>query len=398
MSKTASIRTLKQATEKAVEDKTQIAELTKRIEHSEAQFRALIEKSSDAVALVTAQGDALYASPATYRLVGYTPEEFIKLRNPFKLVPPDDRKFVTMLFEKLLTKPGTTEHAIYRVTHKNGQQIWIESQMTNLLDDPNVNAIVINYRDISERKMLETQKEDFISIATHELKTPVTSIKGYSQVLQNRFGKAGNLGAVAMLSKMNVQISKLTNLIGDLLDVRRVDEGILQLHKGRFDFNSLVSDIVEEMQITTTKHHIAAKLGGTKIITGDRDRLGQVLTNLISNAIRYSPHQKEIAVSTTSNVKGVTVCVQDFGIGIPKEKQKRVFDRFFRAGESEDTYAGLGLGLFISSEIVDRHGGRMWVESEEGEGSKFYFNLPIRQPEDDKRLSLASARPYGVHG
>jgi len=162
---------------------------TAMVSRSEERFRALTEKSSDAIALVTPLGKVVYASPGTAALMGYTPEEMQELKNPFELAPPDDRKFVTKLFEKLLKRPGTLEKAIYRVLHKNGNHIWIESAMTNLLENPNVEAVVINYRDITERKLLETQKNDFISIATHELKTPVTSIKGYTQVLQSRFAK-----------------------------------------------------------------------------------------------------------------------------------------------------------------------------------------------------------------
>ena len=345
---------------------------------SEARFRALIEKSTDAIALVTKIGKVIYASPATKGLMGYTPEEFKKLTNPFELAPPNDRKVVTKLFEKLLKKPDSTENAVYRVLHKNRKHIWIESAMTNLIDDPNVNAVVINYRDISDRKLLETQKIDFISIATHELKTPVTSIKGYTQVLQSRFKKEGNVQAVEMLSKMNAQLKKLTVLISDLLDVTQVDGGKLQFHIGFFDFNELVTDIVNEMKLTTIKHHITTKIAPTKIINGDRDRIGQVITNLISNAIKYSPHDKKIIVTTSVDKSNVTLCIQDFGIGISKEKQSKVFDRFFRAGDANDTFAGLGLGLFISSEIVKRHGGRIWVNSIKDEGSTFCFTLPIK--------------------
>jgi len=360
-----------------LKDKAHINFLTEKIAQSEARFRALTEKSSDAIALVTSKGKVVYASPTTKALMGYTPEELKKLRNPFELAPPDDRKSVTKIFSKLLKEPGSTEHAVYRVLHKNGKHIWIESAMTNLLNDPNVEAVVINYRDISERKLLESQKEDFISIATHELKTPVTSIKGYAQVLQDRFGKEGNTKAVALLAKMNVQITKLTNLIGDLLDVTKVDGGLLQFHKSSFNFDVLVTDIIDEMQMTTTKHQIEKKLAAAQKVTGDRDRVGQVITNLLSNAIRYSPHNKKIIVTTLGNKKDVTLRVQDFGIGIQQEKKDKVFERFFRAGNSEDTFAGLGLGLFISSEIIKRHGGRMWVDSVEGKGSKFYFVIPL---------------------
>ena len=349
-----------------------------KLSNSEERFRALTEKGSDAVALVTPKGKVTYASPATEKLMGYTSEEFKKLTNPFELVPLDDRKLVTKLFEKLLKKPGSTEHAIYRILHKNGKHIWIESAMTNLLKDPNVEAVVINYRDFSERKLLETQKDDFISIATHELKTPVTSIKAYAQVLQSRFSKEGNVKAVEMLAKMDVQLKKLTGLIGDLLDVTRVDGGKLQFHEGIFDFNELASEIIEEMKLTTTKHPIAKRLGDTKIVDGDRDRIGQVITNLLSNAIKYSPHNEKIIVTTLASAKEITLRVQDFGIGIAKEQQDKVFERFFRVGDAEDTYAGLGLGLFISSEIIKRHGGRIWVESISGKGSIFCFTLPIK--------------------
>ncbi|MHB1086728.1 MAG: ATP-binding protein [Minisyncoccota bacterium] len=350
---------------------------SERIAGSEERFRALTEKSADAIALVTRKGKVTYASPGTEGLMGYTPEEFKKLSNPFKLVPPNDRKLITKLFQKLLKAPGSTEHAVYRVLHKNGKHIWIESAMTNLIDDPNVNAVVINYRDITERKHLETQKDDFISIATHELKTPVTSIKAYAQVLQSRFAKEGNLKAVEMLSKMDVQLKKLTGLIGDLLDVTKVEGGKLQFHEGLFDFNELAAEIIDEMKLTTSKHTITKHLVGTTIIQGDRDRIGQVITNLLSNAIKYSPHDEKIIVTTSGNKKEVTLCVQDFGIGIAKDQQDRVFERFFRVGDAEDTFAGMGLGLFISSEIVKRQDGRISVKSTGKKGSSFCFTLPI---------------------
>ena len=360
---------------------------TKKISGSDERFRALIEKSSDAIALVTRKGKVVYASPATEELMGYTPEEFKTLANPFELVPLDDRKFVTKLFEKLLKKPGSTEHAVYRVLHKNGKHIWIESAMTNLINDPNVKAVVINYRDISERKYLESQKDDFISIATHELKTPVTSIKAYAQVLQSRFVNEGNVQAAEMLLKMDVQFKKLTGLIGDLLDVTRVKEGKLQFHESFFDFNELVSEIIEEMKLTTSKHHITKHLTATKTVYGDRDRVGQVITNFLSNAIKYSPHHEKIVVRTMGDKKGMTLCVQDFGIGITKDQQDKVFERFFRVGKSEDTFAGLGLGLFISSEIIKRHGGKIRVTSAESKGSTFCFTLPVNHTVSSRHVT-----------
>jgi signal transduction histidine kinase len=177
---------------------------------------------------------------------------------------------------------------------------------------------------------------------------------------------------------MDAQLKKLTVLIGDLLDVTQVDGGKLQFHVGFFNFNELVTEIVNEMKLTTTKHHITANIAATKVINGDRDRIGQVITNLISNAIKYSPHDEKIIITTSVDKTNVFLCIQDFGIGISKEKQGKVFNRFFRAGDADNTFAGLGLGLFISSEIVKRHGGRIWVESIKNKGSTFCFTLPIK--------------------
>ncbi|MGI8419326.1 MAG: PAS domain-containing sensor histidine kinase, partial [Candidatus Levyibacteriota bacterium] len=364
----------------SLEDITTQRRVEEARERSEKRFRAMIEKSDDAIALVDAKGKVLYASPSTVKVLGYTPEELQKLNNPFELVPPDERKPVTTLFEQVLKKRGSSGHTTHRIKHKGGSFIWLESVMTNLLFDPNVYAVVINYRDINKRRELEIQKDEFIGIASHELKTPVTSIKGYTQVLQNRFQKDGNIKAVELLSRMDGQINKLTSLIADLLDSTKIEGGKLQFHEGYFDFNELTTDIIEEMQLTSLKHTLIKKLATTKTISGDRDRIGQVITNLLSNAIKYSPHSNKIIVTTSEDKGNITLCVQDFGVGVPKEKQDKVFDRFFRVGgKKRDSFAGLGLGLYIAAEIIKRHNGRIWVESDGKKGTTFCFSLPIKK-------------------
>ncbi len=364
----------------SIEDITAQKQAEEAKEREVKHFRALIENSEDAIALVDAKGKVLYGSPSTVKVLGYTSVELQKLSNPFELVPPDERKPVTTLFEKILKKPGSIGHTTHRIKHKNGSFIWMECVLTNQLTDPNVCAVVINYRDVNTKRQLEIQKDEFIGIASHELKTPVTSIKGYTQVLKNRFGKEGNIKAVELLSRMDGQINKLTSLIADLLDSNKIEGGKLQFHEGYFDFNELTTEIVEEMQLTSTKHTIIKKLATTKTISGDRDRIGQVITNLLSNAIKYSPHSDKIIITTSEDKENITLCAQDFGVGVPKEKQYKVFDRFFRVGGKErDTFAGLGLGLYIAGEIIKRHSGRIWVESDGKKGSTFSFSLPIKK-------------------
>ena len=227
-----------------------------------------------------------------------------------------------------------------------------------------VQLILLAIEDITERKRAErekqqllSQREEFMAIASHELKTPVTSLKGYTQVLYTRFVKAGNEGSAALLAKMNAQLDKLIKLIGELLDVTSIEAGQLAWHSERFDLDALVADIVEEVGHTTERHQIRIEGAVRTPVSGDPERIGQVLTNLLTNAMKYSPQANRIQVTCASDGESATIGVQDFGIGIATEKQAHVFERFFRVSDQEhETFPGLGLGLFISAQIVKRHG------------------------------------------
>ena len=227
--------------------------------------------------------------------------------------------------------------------------------------------------EVSERKKADKLKDEFIGIASHELKTPITSLKANVQVLHHKLLQKEDVQSVEQLAKMDAQLNRLTNLIRDLLDVTKIEGGKLKLHQDFFDFNELVTEIVDEMQETTKKHEIITKLDKTCVVYADRERIGQVITNLISNAIKYSPKAHEILIKTITTKENVTLCVKDFGLGIPKKKQHHVFKRFYRIEEGSEE--GLGLGLYISSEIIALQGGKIWVESIPGEGSMFCFTL-----------------------
>jgi signal transduction histidine kinase len=185
-------------------------------------------------------------------------------------------------------------------------------------------------RDITAQIRLQKQKDEFLGIASHELKTPVTSIKSFAQVLRLRFTKEGNETAAKLLGKLDAQVDKLTSLIGDLLDVTKIESGKMQFNDAYFSFDDMVAEIVEELQRTTEKHQLIIKGKTEKNIYADRERLGQVLTNLISNAIKYSPYTKDIIISPSAKDGTVKLLVQDFGVGISKDKQDKVFEQFFR--------------------------------------------------------------------
>jgi PAS domain S-box-containing protein len=231
--------------------------------------------------------------------------------------------------------------------------------------------------DITEQKLIQQQKDEFIGIASHELKTPVTSIKAYTQVLEKMLLKKGDIKEAAMITRMDAQINRLTSLIGDLLDVTKINSGKLQFNDREFDFVPMVQELVEDLQRTTEKHTLLEKHADIGVVYGDKERIGQVIANLITNAIKYSPQSDKINITTSINDNEVHLCVQDFGIGISKDKLDKVFEQFYRvSGDMQHTFPGLGLGLYISSEIIKREGGKIWVTSSVGEGSTFCFSLP----------------------
>ncbi len=240
-----------------------------------------------------------------------------------------------------------------------------------------------NIREENQRlHQMSRQKDDFISMASHELKTPITSIKAFAQILEKDFFEEGNTNAANMLARMNVQIVKLTGLIGDLLDVSRMDTGKLHYHFENFDLRDLVLEVVKEVQLSIKSHKIICDLADFPVIKGDRDRIGQVLTNFLTNAVKYSPGENEIYITNELSKKFATVFVKDNGMGIPKPKQSKVFDKFFRVHElSENKYPGIGLGLYISSEIIKKHEGKIGVKSEPGKGATFFFRLPLQTPQ-----------------
>ncbi|OWK71173.1 ATP-binding protein [Pedobacter sp. AJM] len=233
--------------------------------------------------------------------------------------------------------------------------------------------------DVTRQVQLQQQKDEFLGIASHELKTPVTSVKAYTQVLERMIRLEGDEKKANMVHKMDQQLNRLTGLIGDLLDVTKIQAGKMVLNLSTFDFDNLVKDIVEEMQHTTLKHQLNATLNSFVKVETDRERIGQVITNFLSNAIKYADDADNVEIKSEVIGNEVILSVKDYGIGISEDLQQYVFDQFYRvSGHQQHTYPGLGLGLYISAEIIKNTGGRIWLESEAGTGSTFYFALKIK--------------------
>lgn len=235
--------------------------------------------------------------------------------------------------------------------------------------------------DITETKEHEQIKNEFIGMASHELKTPITSMKAYVQLLLNIYKTEDDDEFLKKsLTTVNKQINRLTRLITDLLDVSKIESGRLSLNNEVFVMNELLKECIDEVQYTAQKHDIVFEEDALLSVCADRDRIAQVITNLLTNAIKYSPETDRIDVMVR-NIEGqVRVTVHDYGIGISKEEQDKIFNRFYRVeGRNEQTFSGFGIGLFVASEIIRRHNGRIWVDSEKGKGSFFSFELPVTE-------------------
>jgi len=284
-----------------------------------------------------------------------------------------------------------------KVKATTGEEKYYEHNYVPLYnEDGEVYAVMVISHDITEnirqmeelRKLSESdvQKNNFIAMASHELKTPITSIKGYVQLLLNAFDKDKEkekqlppLLVRSSLISVDKQITRLTRLISELLDLTKIETGTLELKKEKFSLNELAIETVEDILYTNTKHRINLYHDFQSYVFADKDRIGQVMINFLTNAIKYSPDTNKIDVSIHQTTNGqVAFIVKDYGIGIDKEEQGKIFERFYRAkGKEEQTYPGFGIGLFIAKEFVEKHGGQVWVESEKGKGSVFTFTLPI---------------------
>lgn len=231
--------------------------------------------------------------------------------------------------------------------------------------------------EIEFRKQAERKKDEFISIASHELKTPLTSVKGYVQLLERSIDKGDVPTLKKHLLKAQVQLEKLNELITDLLDISKIESGKLKFNKQPFMMDTLLHSVIEIIHQSNPEFKIIKTGTAKREIYGDEMRIEQVIINFLTNAIKYSPGTSEVHIKVEERGDHVYVGVKDFGIGINADQQKNVFEKFYRVEETAIHFQGLGIGLYISAEIIRRHNGEVGVHSVPGEGSEFYFSIPL---------------------
>ncbi|MCD8741018.1 PAS domain-containing protein [Mucilaginibacter roseus] len=237
--------------------------------------------------------------------------------------------------------------------------------------------ILLAIEDITERRAIEQRKDDFLSVASHELKTPLTTIKGYIQIMERLLPPESSEKLKDIIKKTARHADKLNNLIQELLEVSRIQTGNITLVKEQFDLDEMVTEMVDSLQAASSNHRIHLS-GRTGIkYRGDESQLSQVVSNLLSNAIKYSPDSTDIDVHLAVVGDYVKLSVKDYGLGISPADQKKIFERFYRSSETQKHFPGMGIGLYICEQIIKNHGGSLWVDSEYGKGSTFNFTLPL---------------------
>ncbi len=236
------------------------------------------------------------------------------------------------------------------------------------------------FTDIEDQKQIEGKKDEFLSIASHELKTPLTGIKAYIQLLERTYPTANHLAIPTYIERAKDEVLKLESLISDLLDISKIENGKLKINKAEMDLEKTVNNAIDTISHTHQQSGMIIEREGDQFkhsVFADAIRIEQVLINFLTNAIKYSPDTEKVLVKTAVKDNNAYIAVQDFGIGIPLEKQKHVFSKFYRVEESSVKFQGLGIGLYICAEIINQHHGTFGIDSKSGEGTTIYFTIPL---------------------
>lgn len=304
--------------------------------------------------------------------------QYSESEQEFPETHPDDHDILTE-FEECRKRGKALELELRIKNIKTDLYRYHLLRMSPVFEGNTIKNWVGTFTDIDDQKRIEKEKDEFLSIASHELKTPLTSIKAYTQLLDRKLKQSTENTEVVYVKKTLDQIDKLNSLITDLLDVSKIENGKLKINKQPENLEAVIQNAIETI-LHTNGSDVKIERHGVKpdfVIPFDKIRIEQVLINFLSNAIKYSPENHQIFVTTFSDEKEVRISVTDFGIGIPAFKQEYVFHKFYRVEESSLQFQGMGIGLYICAEIIKQHHGTIGVSSEVGEGSTFYFTLPL---------------------
>ena len=388
-----------------LQDVTKEFELNKELQEKEEYQKQIINNAPDAVIVINEQSIITLWNPKTEEIFGWKSEEVLGLHLTDTIIPMQYRQAHNEGMNRFLQ---TGETRILNKTieltalNKEGKEFPISITISQATQQGN-KLFIAFLRDITfEKRTIELaisnqsllkanaeleeaqklsekllkQRDEFISIASHEMKTPLTTAKGYTELLLLSLNEE-NQSSFLYATKTNQAIERLNNLVKELSDANKLKNGQLNYNMTIFDFNKLLDETIEDMQHSVKSHSIQKTGTCLQQINGDRERLQQVLINLLSNAVKYSPQADKVLVKIEEQDGKIQVSVQDFGIGMSPQHLDKIFDSYYRVPEHAIHFQGLGIGLYISINIIKRHDGTMWAESEPEKGSTFYFTLAV---------------------
>ncbi|MBS1527470.1 MAG: PAS domain S-box protein, partial [Bacteroidetes bacterium] len=348
---------------------------TRELSESEARFRVMMNSIPQMAWTSNPAGEVTYFNRKWYEFTGLNEEQSLGW-GWGSVIHPDDIANGVEIYNGILQKGEAGEFEV-RKRSSAGNYRWFLARMQPVKNEHDgIRLWVGTATDIDDLKNLQQQKDDFISIASHELKTPVTSLKVSLQLLDRIKSDPSAPTFAKLIAQANKSLDKVSVLIEDLLNVSRLNQGQLQLNKTWFNVKKLIENCCQHILLEGI---YSINIGGDREadVLADEERIEQVITNFVNNAIKYAPESKVIQALITKENDMVKVAITDKGPGIPPEKVEHLFERYFRVDTSGQQYSGLGLGLYISSEIIKRHGGRIGVDTEIGKGSTFWFTIPI---------------------
>jgi two-component system sensor histidine kinase VicK len=361
-------------------DVTEQVNARKRIEQAEMTLRLAVDAANVGTWTINAETREMTGSPRLNELFGFTAGDELTISSYINQITEEHRGRVAAAVEQVIAEGGNFDVSYTIEGFRDKKIRWLRAVGNLNPENPNGRAAFTGViMDISEIKLEELRKNDFIGMVSHELKTPLTSLNALLQVAQQKLRNSGDHFLSGAMDKSNVQVKRMTSMINGFLNISRLESGQLHIEKRKFEIEGLIKDLLSEAQLTASTHILHFNKCEPITINADRDKIGSVISNFISNAIKYSPKGKNIEVDCKAIDGQVTVSVKDQGMGIKPEHLKKIFERYYRVETSHTQHiSGFGIGLYLSSEIIARHGGRVWAESESGTGSTFYFSLPVK--------------------
>lgn len=356
--------------------------LEQNLRGNQQRLQGILDTMAEGVVIADTDGKIIYANPMAQKIIGFN-EELILDRSY------NDAKWRTERIDgSLLPKADHPMYAALRtglsvydqevgLVIEGREKIYVSVNAAPLLDDENnVSSAIVTFTDVTNRRKILQEKDDFISVASHELKTPIASLKAALQLLDRMQTNISPEMLTKLIAQSNKSLNKLTDLVESLLNSNRISQGRFPVHKIVFKIGDLVNECCQH--IRNAGDHIIKFEGDLQLeVDADPQLIDQVIVNLVNNAVKYAPASKEIIISVLPDGKAAKVSVTDFGPGIPPNKLPHIFDRYYRIDNGSAQFSGLGLGLYICAEIIYKHDGEVGVESKLGQGSTFWFTLPL---------------------